>query len=196
MIRELVATNYQPPNSNPHSRCIMELTQAYLKSILHYDPETGILTRTKKTIGWVNIGDVVGYIGKRGYYSTVITFAGKEKRITLHRLAFFYMEGRWPLMIDHINGVKTDNRWINLREVTQLENGKNTKIHKNNKTGVSGVYWAKDKNKWTAQIKVNHKMIYLGRYASFDDAVNARKAAEVRYGFHDNHGRNIAGGKP
>ena len=68
------------------------------------------------------------------------------------------------------------------------ENSKNRKIQKNNKSGVVGVFFKNDIQKWAARIMVNRKSIYLGAFSLKDDAITARKNAEVKYNFHPNHG--------
>lgn len=91
--------------------------------------------------------------------------------------------------IDHINGDTSDNRAVNLREVTNQDNHKNMKRHKGNKSGHTGVYWNTAVHKWQAYIAVDGKQKYLGIYDDVKDAAKVRKEAEIKYGFHKNHGR-------
>jgi len=91
--------------------------------------------------------------------------------------------------IDHINGKKLDNRIKNLRLVSGSENGRNQKLSKDNTTGRTGVYYAKDRNKYLATIRNKGKSVYLGYYKSFNEAVRARERGEKRYKYHPNHGR-------
>ena len=105
----------------------------------------------------------------------------------LHRLILGTREG---LVTDHINGITTDNRKINLREVTNTINCRNCAISESNTSGCTGVK-ALDNGFWWAYIMVDRKQISLGRkYLSMEDAITARKEAEAKYGFHENHGRN------
>lgn len=83
--------------------------------------------------------------------------------------------------IDHINRKKHDNRKSNLRECTHQQNTINVGKKKNNTSGVVGVSYRKDIDKWRAEINVNRKYIYLGIFSNFNDAVNARKRAEKYY---------------
>lgn len=106
-----------------------------------------------------------------------------------HRVAWAISYGEWPSVIDHINGNPADNRLSNLRNVTTLENSRNAKIPKNNTSGVVGVSWNKASRKWCARIGVQMREIVLGYYASKDEAIAARRAAEKEHGFHENHGR-------
>ena len=91
--------------------------------------------------------------------------------------------------VDHINGKRDDNRLENLRIVTRSENLKNAKTYATNRSGVPGVSWRKDKNRWRAYLVHEYKQINLGAYTDWFDAVCARMSANNRYGFHENHGR-------
>lgn len=111
------------------------------------------------------------------------------KMLKAHRVAWALHHGVWPEDdIDHINHDRTDNRASNLRVVSRQENCRNSSLSRRNTSGHAGITWCKRTHKWMAQIHPDGRGVYLGRYAKFDEAVAARKAAEVRYGFHDNHG--------
>lgn len=164
----------------------------YVKEHFSYDPDTGNLMRIKhpaKTGTRYPINVPLKSKGKNGYFRISI----QRKRYYNHRIAWLLMTGKWPKSIDHINGNKTDNRWVNLREVTQEQNTKNQKISKRNKSGFVGVYWCKVMGKWAADIRANGKSKYLGCYTNKLDAYRARKIAEKKYGFHVNHGRQENG---
>lgn len=128
------------------------ITQEKLKELLEYDQETGVFTRkidcvkTKK-------GDIAGNDNGQGYKR--ISIFGKRYR--LHRLAWLYVYGIHPVNeIDHINGIRDDNRILNLREVTRSENSQNQrKAKKNNKTGLLGV--SSRNGKYRAQLEVKGK---------------------------------------
>lgn len=85
------------------------------------------------------------------------------------------------LYVDHINRNPLDNRRKNLRICTNAANLRNGRVRTTNKSGVSGVCWDKERNKWATEIRVNYKKIFLGRFSNFKDAVKARKLAEERY---------------
>lgn len=89
--------------------------------------------------------------------------------------------------LDHINRNKTDNRKLNIRIVTNNLNGFNTDLQINNTSGTTGVSYMKNINRWIAYIKYNYEHIYLGCFSKYDDAVIARRAAEMKYfGEHKN----------
>jgi hypothetical protein len=101
------------------------------------------------------------------------------KLIELHRWILGFPEkGKY---IDHINHNTLDNRKENLRIVTNSDNLKNSRLRIDNKSGCKGVRFDTSRNKWAVVIKVNYKKIYLGRFSNFDDAVKARKEAEIKY---------------
>lgn len=140
----------------------------------YYDPLTGYFTYKVKTAQKVRIGDRAGTISSDGYW--VIRFNDKIYRAG--RLAFFYMTGRWPQPeIDHIDGNTLNDAWNNLREATSSQQKMNTKKRKDNTSGVKGVSFSKSNQKWQAYIHDKRK-INLGYFASKEDAIAARKAAE------------------
>lgn len=111
-------------------------------------------------------------------------------RLLKHRVLVAMSIGDWPDEVDHINGLKSDNRSENLRAVTRTVNSKNLPISARNTSGVTGVTWHKNDNRWCANIHHMGKYIYLGGYKNFEDAVKVRKEAEIKYGYHQNHGRD------
>jgi hypothetical protein len=112
--------------------------------------------------------------------------------IMAHRAIWCLANDGWPKdQIDHINGNREDNRLVNLRNVTKLENSRNQRIRKENTSGVLGVYWLKNAKKWRAFVCVDYKKIHLGVFDDFEEAVLVRKEAEKKYGFHKNNGLNV-----
>ena len=159
------------------------ITQEFLRERFDYCPDTGVLKYRVLTSN-LKPGDVAGF-NKIGYLCVVVC----GQRIKVHRLIFMMVTGRLPKEIDHINHDRSDNRWSNLREVTgSIENGKNRTKNKNNTSGVMGVRFEADRGKWLVRINTGYMYKNLGRYADFADAIAARKAAEIKYGFHPNHG--------
>ncbi len=155
------------------------LTQAELKSYLFYDKETGIFIRIKTTSNRSKINSVAGNVCSNGYME--VRVAGKS--YLQHRLAWLYEYGVWPSkMIDHINGVRNDNRIENLREVDFRENTYNSKIRSDNKSGVRCVSWDKARNSWEVRVKIDGKLKHFGNYKYLEDAKS--KAEEIRKQHH------------
>ena len=149
----------------------------YLKTLLSYDPEKGLICWLAKGKGRIKKKES-GTLLSNGYVGICI---GK-KRFLAHRIAWAIYNNKWPEdQIDHINGIKTDNRICNLREATNSQNGKNLPISKSNKSGCKGVCFETFSNKWKAYIRINYKTISLGRFSDFDEAVKIRKEAEATY---------------
>lgn len=105
-----------------------------------------------------------------------------------HRVIYKYFHGEAPLYIDHIDGDKLNNSLINLRSVTQSENCQNRRLSTRNTSGVVGVTWIDEANKWRAYIKVGGIQRHLGEYSDIEMAKAARRGAERALGFHKNHG--------
>lgn len=159
-----------------------------LKRLLAYDPETGAFTRLVRVNRKHDVGSVAGSLTYQGYIRIFIN----RSHYLAHRLAFFFMTGAFPQIdIDHINGVRSDNRWANLRVVTHSDNAKNMRLPADNKSGVIGVRWQSRLNKWSARIGIDGKEKYLGAFATLEEAASARKHAEALHGFHPNHGRTM-----
>lgn len=112
-----------------------------------------------------------------------------DNRMYAHRFAWLYMTGEWPERIDHINGVRHDNRFINLRSVSHAVNCRNTR-KRTNKSGSVGIYLSPS-GKFFAQITFDGVTICLGTFETITLAKQARKLAEEKYGFHKNHGREM-----
>lgn len=106
----------------------------------------------------------------------------KKDRYLAHRIVWALYYGEDPVNTpDHINGLRNDNRINNLRDATRTEQSRNSRINKNNTTGVTGVSFNKRLKLWEANIGVNYKKIHLGWFDNFCSAVGARQAAEVKY---------------
>ena len=164
------------------------ITQERLKKLLHYDPETGLFTRLVRVCNCVQVGDITGTKATGNYLRMMID----GSPYMLHRLAWLYMYGAWPKdEIDHINHVRDDNRILNLRNVNSTENGRNQKLHITNTSGVCGVFLRKNTNIWYVQMRIGGKNVHIGNFKNFDDAVFARKEAEIKHGYHKNHGNNL-----
>jgi hypothetical protein len=152
------------------------LTQDQLKSLLMYDPATGMFTWRVSRPTKIKPGDVAGNVTPKGYVSVGV----KGKIYRAHRLAWLYVYGRWPNNeIDHINRIRNDNRIANLREADRSVNTQNTNLQRNNTSGFRGVDWHKHRNAWRARISVNGKMKNLGYYLTREDAAAAYLKASI-----------------
>ena len=172
------------------------ITQDLLKELLQYNPETGLFTWRKRDrrhfksdqswnrFNTVYAGKLVGSKKTGGYMQTRIF----GKIYTLHRLVFLWVNGAFPKnQVDHVNRVTSDNRWSNLRMVSQGENLRNQKKYKNNSSGVTGVTKGVG-CAWVARINVDGRLVTLGTYKKKEDAVRARYDANRKYMYHANHG--------
>ena len=164
-----------------------EITQSSLQDMLRYDPETGIFTWEVRASKRIRVGDIAGTTTSHGY--TAIKIKGKVYKA--HRLAWLYMCGVWPVKIDHINHIRDDNRWVNINNATIQDNSRNISLSKNNTSGHTGITWHEPNKKWRARIMINGKYKALGLYKNIKEAVAARAAANVEFGFHPNHGKGV-----
>ncbi|MES0266800.1 HNH endonuclease [Citrobacter sedlakii] len=161
-----------------------ELTQEKLKSLLHYDPETGIFTR-KKGGGGRAAGSMAGWVNGHGYIQ--ISVDGRDYKA--HRLAMLYMYGERPEMVDHINMIRSDNRIVNLRAATRAQNGQNSRIRSDNASGVKGVSWDKRINKWVARCTCNGHENWIGSFENKECAIEAVRLFRGKiHGEFANHG--------
>lgn len=171
------------------------LTQEYIRECLNYDSDTGLFLwaeRPQKHFrtlrGWRTFNSQ-----KAGKGACCLSGASGYRAISLnkrhyqaHRIAFLYMGGDMPKEIDHINHIRSDNRWVNLRAVTRTQNKQNVKLYANNTSGVCGV--TRNKKNWMASINVCGTSVHLGTYPTIEEAARVRAAANIKYGFHENHG--------
>lgn len=149
------------------------ITKKRLDQVAIYDPDRGVFICAQNRKGSKNkVGDVLGSRTKEGYIEIQID----GRRYLAHRLAFLSMTGNMPEgVVDHINRDQSDNRWANLRDVTQVENGHNqNRKSLNNSTGFVGVH--KWNGKYRAKIVVKQKQLHLG---TFDDPSTAAEAYQA-----------------
>tara|TARA_R110001632_G_scaffold232511_1_gene373484 strand:- start:48 stop:536 length:489 start_codon:yes stop_codon:yes gene_type:complete len=151
-----------------------------LKELFSYNEETGALV-WKVSRGGHKAGSEAGGLRSNGYRR--LTIDGEKYYV--HRILYYLYNGIEPEEIDHINGLRSDNRIGNLRSVSLKENNRNQKKYSNNKSGAMGVHHHKSSNKWQTTLG----KIYLGLFSSLSDALSARKQAEKAAGYHTNHGR-------
>ena len=163
------------------------ITQERLKELFDYNQETGEFTRLVTVANRAKAGSIAGC--KAGNYLQIRI---DYKLYYAHQLAWLYVYGYLPKQIDHINHNGCDNRLENLRETDYVANNRNHPMRKTNTSGATGVTWNKRAKKWFAQIHMNGKCKGLGYYNDIKDAITARKDAEMKYGFHANHGMEVA----
>lgn len=150
------------------------LTAHRLRELLAYDPDTGLFTRRVRTGRTVVVGSVAGNVNPRGYVSISVD----AKLYLAHRLAWLYINGSWPTgQIDHINGVRSDNRAANLRVVDQIKNSQNMRRPgSRNTSGFLGV--SKRRGRWRAIIRFDGKTKQIGTFDSPQEASEAYLAAK------------------
>lgn len=156
-----------------------------LNSIFAYDEATGDLTWKKvpeERVVRAKVGQIAGAVTINGYRMVCVDY----QKYLVHRLVWKMKTGAdAPFSIDHIDGNPLNNRFANLRAATQSQNGMNSKLPKNNTSGVKGVYWGQ--KKWRAQISIARKCIPLGGYDNIEDAAKAVEEARTKY--HAEFGR-------
>lgn len=150
------------------------ITQDELKTLLTYDENTGIFIWNIGK-GTVKKGYIAGCIHSTTGYRVIKI---NRKIYQAHRLAYLYVYGYMPDLIDHINRKRLNNQIINLRQASYSLNGLNANIPRNNSSGALGVTLNKAAAKWKAQIAINGKTIHLGYFSNLEEAKAARKTAE------------------
>lgn len=170
-----------------------------LRKLLRYEPETGKLFWRERTPdmftdqrlfnSWsAKHANKEAFTANKsgGYKNGIICGVG----VSAHRLIWALTYGSWPNgIIDHMNGDTSDNRIVNLRCVSQVENQRNQFQRKDNKSGFTGVHFCKASGKWVAQCYgENSKRIFIGRFSNKSDAIAARMAAQKDNIFTSRHG--------
>lgn len=170
-----------------------------LRQLLRYEPETGKLFWKERGAEWFSaewqrrqwnkrLAGTEAFrtvYGPRGYLQGSIF----NEMYMSHRIVYcMHFGDPGVLEIDHLDGNRTNNRIENLRAVSGMENAKNRGLGKNNTAGVLGLYYNKADRFWYARIRVARVDHYLGRFSDLEAATEARREAERRHGFHENHG--------
>ncbi len=174
-------------------------TQEYLQECFTYDPETGLLYWKNRPLKhfkseWAAIVWNKKYPGK-------IALNGLDKdgyrrgelcghNVRAHRIIYKLVTGKEPNIICHENGSTEDNRIDKISSGTISMNNKDKAKHITNTSGITGVRWREEKNRWFAEIGIDGKKKHLGCFRTKEEAIAARKAAEIEYGYHPNHGRS------
>lgn len=166
------------------------ITIECLRQLLSYCPDTGILTwkvRSQdlfgggKNLTWWNnkfSGKTAGHFDKNGY----VVISIFDRPYLGHRIAWAMYHGSWPEQyIDHVDGNPRNNKISNLREANFSENSRNYKKPKSNTCGFKGASFDASRNKWQARIRVNYKLIHLGRFDTAKEAHDAYMGAAEKY---------------
>lgn len=169
-----------------------------LRSLLSYYPKTGKLVwKPRDEVDRYVTSWNSRYAGREAFGPTEAKSGYRYGKILnqnqkAHRIAWAIHHGEHApkdMVIDHINGDRSDNRADNLRLVSRHENSKNRARSKNNTSGKMGVRWIEDRQRWQSSIVVDQKQIHLGYFKTMEKAIASRELAESEYGFHENHGR-------
>lgn len=176
--------------------------QSILLQLLRYEPETGKLFWRERGPEWFMDGYHSAEVcarrwntknaGKEAFTAVTVGYriGGLFDVLYLaHRIIWKMVHGTDADQVDHIDGNRSNNRIENLRDVSETTNKRNAKRPSHNTSGVVGISFDQSRKQWEAYITLADRKHTLGRYDEFDDAVAARKAAEIEYGFHANHGR-------
>lgn len=164
---------------------LLEIDIDTLHRLFTYDPETGVILwkERDRNLSGVEAG---GICPTSGYRRIKIN----SSLILAHRIAIAMVTGKWPEdQVDHINGVRADNRLANLRAVSRSENLVNKGRYRSNTSGVTGVSWHRQHRKWIASINRAGRRTTIGLFHNLDETAAARREAEKLNGFHPNHGR-------
>lgn len=154
------------------------LSMEYIRSILDYNPETGILTwkyRPDMRSQWNGhyAGKPYGTANADGYIVGNINYV----QFYAHRLAWVWMTGKWTKEVDHRDTNKANNKWDNLRKAKGNQNRWNKPKSRVNISGYKGVYYDKRRDKWIARIQANKQVFWLGQYNTPELAWMAYKNA-------------------
>lgn len=155
-----------------------ELTILRLKELLYYNSETGIFTWKINRRGAVRAGQMAGNLHPDGYVNIKIDGV----IYGAHRLAWLYQTGNWPIdQVDHRNGIRNANQFINLRNVPAVINMQNVRRVRTNKVSsqLIGAVWCKRSQKWMSQLQMNGSRKHLGYFDS-DLAAHAAYLAAKR----------------
>lgn len=171
------------------------MTQEEFKEYIHYDEETGICTRIKllDKDRKNKVGDIFGkVVTKKRHNLKYLEARLGGHSVKVHRLIWLYMTGEEPEIIDHKDGNGLNNKWSNLRNTTQYQNCRNMKKYSTNTTGHNGITKVLQRDgitvAWKAQIGGSRTRKTLGTFKTIEEAIEARKIAELAESYTKRHG--------
>ena len=148
----------------------------FAREMFDYDPETGIVTRKISRFSSL-VGTPIGRMDRTGYIRHGFRWWGQRYNVSIHRLGWLIHHGEWPKdQLDLINGIRHDNRLVNLREATQAQNNANTRMYKNNKSGYKNIKWEPERKRYGVFIRYDNKLLRLGRFKTLEEAISVRNA--------------------
>ena len=151
------------------------IAQSDLKILFEYNPETGVFIRKVKTAIATNVGDEAGYLNKQGYVQMRVF----GKTYQAHSLAWLYVFGDFPALIDHIDGNRSNNAIENLRVANHSINGFNREKKSESSSVFKGVLWSKKYRKWESKITALGKRRHLGYFISEQEAAHAYNKSAI-----------------
>lgn len=156
-----------------------EFTAEEFRALLSYDPITGIFRWQACAMKRMPVGAIAGKTAHNGYRTIKI----RGRTYASHRLAWLFVHNRWPSIVDHIDGVRTNNAIANLRIATPSQNGANTRLSVRNTSGYRGVGYNKKRanKRWSATIMVNRTLHRLGHFDTAEEAHAVYCAAAVKH---------------
>lgn len=163
----------------------MIVAPSLILALIDYDAEAGFLTwryREWESEEWnsINAGQRACFPASDGYRCVVVS----GRTFMAHRVAWVIMTGDWPeKILDHIDGVRWNNTWDNLRQATHGQNSANAPLRSHNTSGLKGVHFKKSTGRWLASITVARKSRHLGYFDTKEEAHEAyMKAARENFG--------------
>lgn len=179
-----------------------KISPEVLRSLVAYSPDTGALVWRERPASSFKAPHMAACWNRNYAGQPALAALNSEgygtgsvlgERMKAHRVAWAIQTGQWPKgEVDHLNGVRSDNRWANLRDVPRSRNQRNARMQRNNTSGATGVTWRGDRQKWRADMSLNGRYVFLGEFARKEDAERARIAAQRQNGFTDRHGKLAA----
>lgn len=157
-----------------------ESNLARIPDYLAYESDSGDFIRLKASNNRNKVGEVAGSVNREGYVRITMFGMGFQA----HRLAFYFMTGKLPpddVEVDHINGIRNENSWNNLRLVSHAINMQNSRKPERNTSGSQGVSLNPRNGKWVARISLSGKSIFLGEFREKDKAIQCYLEAKKKF---------------